>query len=210
MSNFECGKVGCEFGASKLHLVVRHRVLTHRPEDVKSDNQSYKPTDEPPGQLNRLVGRGTAGRKRRKRQMPSKYSDSYYGRSYNTVLRLNARNKSKETSRPNINKSQKVAKHFKNKCADTEIQAKKYRKMREINNKSSKKCREKKIKNIKENLKREDDYSRRNAELRETQKSLKDQINNLELLLKNDPVCNYIRQRMASCFSSLYTHNDEA
>ena len=81
--------------------------------------------------------------------------------------------------------------------------------MREINNKSSKKCREKKIKNIKENLKREDDYSRRNAELRETQKSLKDQINNLELLLKNDPVCNYIRQRMASCFSSLYTHNDE-
>ena len=206
MSNFICGRRECNFSAPKLHSVVRHRILTHLPEDVKRDNKSYKPTYEPPSQLNRLEGRGTAGRRK---QMPRKYRDSYLGKSYNRVLRLNAKNKLKMTSRPNMNKSQKVAKHFKNKCSDTETQAKKYKKMREINNKASKKCRERKAKDIKEYLKREKDYLTRNAELKETEKSLKDQINNLGLLLKNDRVCNYIRQRMDSCFSSLYAHNIE-
>ena len=216
---FECGKTDCNFKSTELHLVNKHRITTHKhqySEGVENDRPWYthpKTTDKPSNHLQNLVERdkinklkSTAGRRK---QMPRKYRDSYLGKSYNRVLRLNAKNKLKMTSRPNMNKSQKVAKHFKNKCSDTETQAKKYKKMREINNKASKKCRERKAKDIKEYLKREKDYLKRNAELKETEKSLKDQINNLGLLLKNDRVCNYIRQRMDSYFSSLYAHNIE-
>ena len=42
MSTFECGRIGCGFKSAKLHLVNKHRVLTHRPKDVESDRPLYK------------------------------------------------------------------------------------------------------------------------------------------------------------------------
>ena len=42
MSTFECGRIGCGFKSAKLHLVNKHRVMTHRPKDVESDKPLYK------------------------------------------------------------------------------------------------------------------------------------------------------------------------
>ena len=42
MSTFECGRIGCDFKSPKLHLVNKHRVVTHKRKDPESDKPLYK------------------------------------------------------------------------------------------------------------------------------------------------------------------------
>ena len=110
----------------------------------------------------------TQGVGKRVRRIPSRYRDSY---------------DESQTKNKVENKLRK--KIVVNKDNSLEIQAEKYKRMREINNKSSKRCLENKRNKDRELAREESDLVKHNIKLKEKEASLKEEMRNVSRQILN-------------------------